>query len=406
MGLFSKKLSSEELYQKAASSYRVGRYEEALPKMEKAAQKGHVKAQYYCGNMYDKGYGTPADKAKALMWFEKAAAQGDRLSQFYCGKMYEKGEGTPVDQARARMWYEKAAAQGHASARTALNILNAPAKPAPAPKPEPQPGDDLTPEERYTKGMELFKAGDYAAAYALLRRVGRLFGAHKDDHPDAQTALGWMYEHGRGVEEPLDHMALSHYKIAAKGSDRQGMDGVVRLTARKETPSVEECQTALDYIAQLETPEAAALRPAMEEKLAEAQKQAAIQAEKKQAAARAEQLYQEGITAYKADDYEKALDLFGKAAEQGNVDAQFCVGAMHDRGEGTAQDKTKALYWYEKAAEQDHANSQHNCGNMYSTAWARRWIRPRHCTGTRKPPNRALPKRSSSAVYCTTAVMA
>lgn len=44
--------------------------------LEKVARQGHVKALYYCGYMYDKGYGTAVDKAKALMWYEKAAAQG------------------------------------------------------------------------------------------------------------------------------------------------------------------------------------------------------------------------------------------------------------------------------------------------------------------------------------------
>lgn len=75
MGLFSKKLSSEELYQKAASSYRVGRYEEALPKMEKAAEQGLAKAQLICGILYNSGDGVAQNKAKSKKWLTKAAEQ-------------------------------------------------------------------------------------------------------------------------------------------------------------------------------------------------------------------------------------------------------------------------------------------------------------------------------------------
>ena len=39
------------------------------------------------------------------------AIKGDTDSQFSTGLMYEKGEGTPVDKAKARDYFKKAAAQ-------------------------------------------------------------------------------------------------------------------------------------------------------------------------------------------------------------------------------------------------------------------------------------------------------
>ncbi len=487
MGLFGKKLSPEEMFKKALRSYDVGRYEKALPLMEKAAQEGHVKAQYHCSRMYDKGRGTAVDKARALMWLEKAAGQGDRRSQYWCGEMYENGEGTAADKAKAKMWYEKAAQQGYNRARAALDRLNgqagqAPAAPSPAPKPqmqeakqlfhegmdaflaedyakafpllekaaaqghamaqnqcgvmcecglgtaedldkammlyekaaeqgnesaktalaklkaknkptfpapkaeppkpapvqapakpapaptaqaEPQPGDDLTPEERYTKGMELFKAGDYDGAYALLHRVCRMLGAGKYTYPDGQVAMGWMYEHGRGVEAK-DSVAHRHYELAAKSGDRDGIAGVVRMTAKAESPSVSACQTALEYIKQLGTEETKSLLSTVEQKLSEAQKRENAEAEQNLREEDLQQIFGEGVTAYASNDFVRALALFEKAARQGSEHAQFNCAVMYSGGLGTAVDNAKALMWLEKAARQGHPEAQYNCGVMYS----------------------------------------
>jgi len=55
-------------------------------------------------------------------------------------------------------------------------------------------------------------------------------------------------------------------------------------------------------------------------------------------------------------DYSEEGGIY-KAAEQGNADAQYDLGAMYNFGEGMEQDNAEAIKWFLKAAEQDHADA-------------------------------------------------
>ena len=66
-------------------------------------------------------------------------------------------------------------------------------------------------------------------------------------------------------------------------------------------------------------------------------------------------------------DNEKAVFWYRKAAEQGNSSAQYCLGRMFDYGCGVPEDKQEAAIWYRKAAEQGDGNAQNDLGVMYLT---------------------------------------
>ena len=67
-----------------------------------------------------------------------------------------------------------------------------------------------------------------------------------------------------------------------------------------------------------------------------------------------------------ANDWKNApISEVQKAAEQGNVDAQFVLGAMYVHGSEVAQDYKQAAAWYRKAAEQGDANAQGLLGVLY-----------------------------------------
>ena len=55
------------------------------------------------------------------------------------------------------------------------------------------------------------------------------------------------------------------------------------------------------------------------------------------------------------------LETIKKAAEQGDVKAQFNLGVMYAWGEGVPEDKAEAVRWYRMAAEQGDAGAQYNC---------------------------------------------
>ena len=74
---------------------------------------------------------------------------------------------------------------------------------------------------------------------------------------------------------------------------------------------------------------------------------------------------QKGYDAYDKEDYEKALQLWTKSAEKGNAEAQYRLGRLYDRGEGTEENPVLALEWYTKAAEQGVEEAQTNLGALY-----------------------------------------
>jgi TPR repeat protein len=84
-----------------------------------------------------------------------------------------------------------------------------------------------------------------------------------------------------------------------------------------------------------------------------------------------------------AQDTAEAIRWFRLAAEQGHVEAQFILGCMFGEGHGLAQDKAEAIRWHRLAAEQGHVEAQFILGGKFDyglgvaqdTAEAIRWYR-------------------------------
>ena len=73
-----------------------------------------------------------------------------------------------------------------------------------------------------------------------------------------------------------------------------------------------------------------------------------------------------GYSVYLDEDYQTALPIFAKLAEQADVRAQFRLGLMYENAQGVPAFKGKeAAKWYELAAEQGHASSQYLLAFMY-----------------------------------------
>ncbi|MEX2616349.1 MAG: tetratricopeptide repeat protein [Alphaproteobacteria bacterium] len=92
--------------------------------------------------------------------------------------------------------------------------------------------------------------------------------------------------------------------------------------------------------------------------------------------------FKDGIAALEAKDFPGAIAVFGPLAAQGNGDAQFMLGVMHENGLGVPQDMGAAASWYLKAAETGVASAQYNIGVFYQLgtgvivdpASARHWL--------------------------------
>lgn len=62
-----------------------------------------------------------------------------------------------------------------------------------------------------------------------------------------------------------------------------------------------------------------------------------------------------------------AVGQWTLAAEQGNANAQFILGLMHDDGEVVTRNSRTAVKWYKQAAEQGHALAQGKLIAMYAS---------------------------------------
>jgi TPR repeat protein len=69
--------------------------------------------------------------------------------------------------------------------------------------------------------------------------------------------------------------------------------------------------------------------------------------------------------AAKRGDYAKALRLWRQLAEQGNVEAQFSLGATYEEGKGVPQDFQEAVKWYQLAAAKGYSPALNNLGVIY-----------------------------------------
>jgi len=58
------------------------------------------------------------------------------------------------------------------------------------------------------------------------------------------------------------------------------------------------------------------------------------------------------------------FEILLKLAEEGDIDAQFCLGYCYDKGEGIEEDKQEAYKWYKKAAKEGNASARGALNNM------------------------------------------
>ena len=57
-----------------------------------------------------------------------------------------------------------------------------------------------------------------------------------------------------------------------------------------------------------------------------------------------------------------AFKWYTKSANQGNDEAQYCLGLAYYNGEGVVKDHKLAVKWFTEAAKQGHVHAQNNLG--------------------------------------------
>jgi len=98
--------------------------EEIIDELTAWAESGDRQAQFELGNKYYMGHCVEHnDYVLAARWSQKAAEQGHIKAQYYLGLAYEFGIGVPQDQVVASKWYGKASDSGDTNAIESLATL-------------------------------------------------------------------------------------------------------------------------------------------------------------------------------------------------------------------------------------------------------------------------------------------
>ncbi|WP_375560446.1 alpha/beta fold hydrolase [Bernardetia sp. OM2101] len=247
-------LEGLQLYTKAHSFYDDENYKEAIPYLEKAAQKGHEGAQFDLAYLYQEGKGIEKNNEKATYWFEKAAKQGSEGAQmaligiyleaknykelfkvaqvvaqkdntdvqYLVGMLSAEGKGTPQSYAEAKKWLTLAASKNHVEAVFSLGLLYQ---------------NGLGVKQNYAEAAKWYKKNInanhaasmcnlallYVQGFGVEKNKGEAFKlmnkAYKADAsvPDFAYHLGCMYMYGDGVERNPNTAISLMQKAARKG---------------------------------------------------------------------------------------------------------------------------------------------------------------------------------------------
>ena len=63
----------------------------------------------------------------------------------------------------------------------------------------------------------------------------------------------------------------------------------------------------------------------------------------------------------------ETLKWLRRAADNGNIDAEFNLGVQYAKGYGVEKNSDEAIKWLRRAADHGHSNAQSNLGAMYAT---------------------------------------
>lgn len=180
--------------------------------------------------------------------------------------------------------------------------------------------------------------------------------AAEHGNPIAQCMLGAMYYSGHGVERDYSAAALWYQKAADQDVAEAALslsdmykdgEGVERDAAKAEAwQRKRRGFMGSAYVPELcpEIPE-----PERFKEIEVALREAAVQrGDPEELRRRAMDYYNPGPE----QDYAKAAEWFLKAAERGQVDAQFALGTMYLEGQGVPRDPDQSMFWLCRASEQ------------------------------------------------------
>ena len=196
------------------------------------------------------------------------------------------------------------------------------------------------PEAQYNLGY-MYETGD-GVGQDLMQAKKWYEKAAKQNHPDAQYALAALYYYDNGVIKQDYKEAKKWFEKAAYNNDDYAMNllGVIYELGRG---------TAQDYDEALRW-----YLKAAEKNNVYAQKNLGL-------------LYLNGNGV--RQNYKEAKKWLEKSAEQNNSYAKACLGYLYTYGYGVSQNYTEAKKWFDAAASQEESLAQYYLGYLYENGY-------------------------------------
>ncbi len=253
----------------------------------KGCNGGFAHACTRLGLAYQKGMGASKSGQKAVIAFEKGCKR-DPSQCTYLGFMYERGVGTEKNAKKAAQLYEAAC-----EAKSALGCRNI--------------------GLFYNLGTGVFR--NYIKAVAFYREACKLKKVYC-------TYLGYMYDHGQGVEED-DQRAADLYAKSCGAGDARGCASLGTLYENGNGVPQDLGKAAKSYERSCGLAESHCTYLGL--------------------------LYEQGMGVSK--DASKAVQHYRKACDAGDTRGCANLGKMQELGKGTEKNRYKAIASYAKACK-------------------------------------------------------
>lgn len=304
-------MTGEASFQKGKAFYDQKDYAQALPYIEKAAEKDHAGALDTLGDMFYNGYGVTQDYAQALRCYEEAERLGSKDNLARLGSMYMHAKGcedTEENRAKGVAYCEKS------EDLEAYNDLGG----------AYENGTGVMPDipkaiEYYTKAAEMGN-GRAMCGLGNIYYEGRNVGA-VEIPVDFGKAFDWYIKAEETGYEDVPYERLGWMYLTGNGTDKKHWQAKICLERAVEKKNTD----AMVFLGNM---------------------------------------YMDGEEI--AQDINEAIKYYEMASNHGDVQGDYYLGTLYDQGiGGLREDNHYAEACYRKAAEAGHSLAMLRLAYLY-----------------------------------------
>ncbi|KAI3429526.1 hypothetical protein D9Q98_005614 [Chlorella vulgaris] len=326
---------------KTAHTWRPSSEQEVLH-YQRFADFGNADAARAVAHMLS--HGAARDYGQAVRYLQQAAAAGDPDAMAHLGHIYANGRGVPQDNATAVAWLYKAAEQGHASGFFGLGYMHMTGQGA---------------EQDHGKALRYFTDASQAASITAWAGGG-----------DVYFYLGLMHLRGWGTK-PDVAKAAQMWDAASRAGHLLASYNLAHLHLGGHTRAQAPCKAAAALLKRVAEKGFPAPQEANEDFQAGDYEWALLNYLK--AAEMGQELGQSNAAWMLTEGYGyegpeaglAAVQLYKRAAAQGNHEALLRVGDGYWYGKGVPRDWSRAAQMYGEAAKHHNAQALFNMGLLH-----------------------------------------